>query len=200
MSFLKGPIKRKIQPPGYHIHPKYDLKKTREKLHGHKDEGEAQLPLTAMIDMFSTLVIFLIMNFSATGEVFFISKDVKLPDAQHSRPMESLPLISITNAGVVLEAEKIGDNPVYLEEKDANLPLLKAKLQQIRILMQTIRPDEPFKGQVNIQADVNTPIVYVKRVMNTLISEGWNGINFAVRGNGEAMPEDSTDLSSESAE
>lgn len=200
MSFLaRGPIKSIIVTPGYHLHPKYDMKKTRERLHGagaHR-EADAHLPLTAMIDMFSTLVIFLIMNFSATGEVFFISKDVKLPDAQHSRTMESLPLISITRQGVILEAEKIGDNPVYLQEKDANLPLLKAKLQQIRILTQTIHPDEKFKGEVNIQADVNTPIVYVKRVMNTLISEGWTGINFAVRGTGSGSS-GSADLSSES--
>lgn len=197
MSFLKGPIKRTIQPPGYHIRPKYDMKKIREKLTSHTTELQAHLPLTAMIDMFSTLVIFLIMNFSATGEVFFISKDVKLPEATYSRPMESLPLISITRSGVILEAEKIGDNPVYLEEKDANLPKLKLKLQQIRILSQTIRPDEPFKGQVNIQADINTPVVYIKRVMNTLISEGWNGINFAVRGNSEGIPMEALDLSSE---
>jgi biopolymer transport protein ExbD len=190
MSFIKGSIHRKIKAPGYHIRPKYDLRKLREKLWNHqKKEGEAALPLTAMVDMFSVLIIFLIMNFSATGEIFFISKDLKLPAANHGNALESLPLISITKDAVVLEAEKTGDNPVYLEEKDENLPRLRLKLQQLRILGQTIHPDQAFKGEVNIQADVNTPIVYVKRVMNTLISEGWTGINFAVQGSNSERPQ-----------
>ncbi len=186
MAFVKGSVARIIKAPGYHIRPQYDLHKLREKLWGHKKEGEPSLPLTAMIDMFSVLIIFLIMNFSATGEIFFISKDVKLPTANHGTPLESLPLISVTKDAVIFEAEKTGDNPVYLEEKDENLPRLRLKLQQMRILDQTIHPDRPFKGEVNVQADVNTPIIYVKRVMNTLISEGWTGINFAVRGGDSA--------------
>jgi biopolymer transport protein ExbD len=190
MAFVKGSIHRKIEAPGYHITPKYDLHKLREKLyHYAKKDFDAALPLTAMVDMFSVLIIFLIMNFSATGEIFFISKDLKLPSAAHATQLESLPLISITKDAVILEAEKTAENPVYLEEKDENLPRLRLKLQQLRILQQTIHPDQPFKGEVNIQADINTPIVYVKRVMNTLITEGWTGINFAVQGTGSGKPE-----------
>ncbi len=182
MKNLKGHHGRVIAPPGYHIKPKYDLhflRKKRQK--GHKKFNDG-LNLTAMIDMFSILVVFLIMNFSSTGEIFFISKDVKLPEAAHARPIENAPLISIVGNSVTLEAEKLGDNPVYLEEKDANLPRLKSKLQQMRIMAQAVNPGQPFKGQVNVQADVKTPVIYIKRVMNTLISEGWTGVNFAVTG------------------
>jgi biopolymer transport protein ExbD len=184
MGNLKGSQKRLIQPPGYHLHPKYDLHFLRHKLYGGpKGHDEADLPLTSMVDMMSILVVFLLMNFSSTGEVFFLSKGVKIPDAKHGRLMESLPLISILKDGVTLDSEKIGDAEVKMEGLDntATLPLLRARLQQIRILHQTLRPNEPFKGAVNIQADESTPVNKIKEVMAALIQEGWTGINFAVR-------------------
>lgn len=191
MKYLKGHHSRVINPPGYHIHPKYDLHFFRHKRHkSHKKPFNDSLNLTAMIDMFSILVVFLIMNFSSTGEIFFISKDIKLPEANHARPIDNAPLISIVGNTITLEAEKLGENPVYLEEKDVNLPRLKSKLQQMRIMAEAVSPGQPFKGQVNVQADVNTPVVYIKRVMNTLISEGWTGVNFAVQGaDGSTPPE-----------
>lgn len=172
-----------IVKPGYHIKPKYDLHGLRDKIYG--DGGKhgviVELPLTSMIDMFTILVIFLLMNFSATGEIFFIQKNLKLPEAAHARPLESAPLITVTATGVTLEAQQVGDNPLTVQESDQNMPRLSAALKQIRIIEETIHPGEPFKGLVNIQADEKTPLIYIKRVMQTCILEGWNGINFAVR-------------------
>ena len=45
---------------------------------------------------------------------------------------------------------------------------------------EAIYPDRDFAGRVNLQADENTAVVYIKRVMNTLIESGWTNINFAV--------------------
>jgi len=172
-----------IIKPGYHLRPKFDLKKFREHVSGEGRKSViVELPLTSMIDMFTILVIFLLMNFSSTGEIFFIQKNIVLPVASHARPLESAPLISITTQGVTMEAQNVGDNPLSVTESDQNLPKLAAALRQIRIMEETIHPGEPFKGNVNIQADEKIPLVYVKRVMQTCITEGWNGINFAVRG------------------
>ncbi len=181
MAF-KTSIRRIVNAPGYHIHPKYDLKALRKRLHGgHGKQQIGDLPLTSMIDMFSMLCIFLLMNFASTGEVFFISKNLKLPEASHSRPIESHPLITITPTSVTLDAEKVGDRNISMEEKSGDLEQLRRALARIKALQEQAHPDKPFKGNVNIQADENTPIVHIKRVMNSLISEGWTGINFAVR-------------------
>src|SRR5438552_489597 len=139
--------KRTIVKPGYHLKPKYDLKGLRKHLHhGTPPSIIVELPLTSMIDMFTILVIFLLMNFSATGEIFFIQKNIKLPEATHIRPLESAPLISVSTQGVTLEAQNVGDNPLKLEESDQNLPKLAAALKQIKAIEETIHPGEAFKG------------------------------------------------------
>lgn len=189
MAEIKGSLRRTILSPGYHISPEYDLPGLRLRMYGsQKKDTNVVLPLTSMIDMFSTLVIVLLLNFSATGEVFFVSKDMTLPEAENAQPLEGLPLISISSEGVSLDAEKVGDNPLHIEESDQNLPKLKSALQKIRILEETTHPDKPFVGKVNIQADEGTAVIYIKRVMNTLISEGWTQINFATNPAAEPPP------------
>lgn len=171
-----------VTKPGYHLKPKYDLHALRMiRMKDEKNLSIPELPLVSLIDMFTILVIFLLMNFSATGEIFFIQKNIVLPEAKHAHPIASAPLISVTTAGVTLETEKVGDNPIKLEESDQRLPKLAQALRDIKAMQMAERPSEPFKGNVNIQADESTPLVYIKRVMQTCIQEGWTGINFAVR-------------------
>ncbi len=182
MADVKGTIGRVIQSPGYHLAPKYDLPYLRGKLNsGGKRAFDAVLPLTSMIDMFSLLVIFLLLNFSATGEIFYVNNNLKIPIAEHGHVLESLPIISITPKGVIFDAQGAGSKRFHIEERDPNLPQLKSMLQRIRNMEQTVNRNPAFRGGVNIQADEKTSIIYVKRVMNILISEGWTNISFAVR-------------------
>lgn len=184
MAEVKGSLKRLVESPGYHIRPRYDMSYWRAKISdsgGGESSGEHLLPLAPMVDMFSMLVVFLIINFTSTGEIFFVKMDGKLPLASHGRDIESLPVISVTKNAVIFDMEKVADNPLHLEEKDQELPRLRETLRKIHALDDSMKLKRPFKGAVNIQADESTPIIYVKRVMNALISEGWTGINFAVR-------------------
>ena len=169
--------------PGYHIEPKYDLKGLRKKInHSQGRDFDVVLPLTSMIDMFSMLVIFLLLNFSATGEAFFVNKNIKMPDASNARPLESLPLISITKSSVTLDADVLERDGEDISLRDPEMPGLVAALGRLKALQNNLRSGglKP-KTQINIQADQNTPVLYVKRVMTILINEGFTGINFAVR-------------------
>ncbi|HYQ81724.1 MAG TPA: biopolymer transporter ExbD, partial [Anaeromyxobacteraceae bacterium] len=48
---------------------------------GGRKNTNAELNVVPMVDMMTMLVIFLLQQFSATGEVLFMQKDIKLPDA-----------------------------------------------------------------------------------------------------------------------
>lgn len=183
MSSTKGSFKRIIKTPDNHITPKWDLHGLRQRLNAKGSKSQVMnLNLTPFIDLFSVLVIFLILNYSTTGEIFFISKNLKLPETEHSHPLESKPLITITDSAVIFDSQEVGKNTVHIEEYDQlNMPQLRQALQQAKIFHQNLRPNQEFKGEVNIQADTGISIVYIKRVMNTLISEGWSGINFATK-------------------
>lgn len=184
---IKSNVDRVIESPGYHIKPKYDMVglRLRRSRDGSKDTNVV-LPLTSMIDMFSMLVVFLIMNFSSTGEAFYKFNNIKLPKVSNAQEIESLPLVSISKDTVTFNVERVGNNPLNMTEKDRDLPRLRMALRKVKSFKEALNPDKPFKGRVNIQADKDTAVVYVKRVMTTLIEEGWNEINFLATPSGEA--------------
>src|SRR5207245_11407181 len=71
-----------------------------------KKSGYAGLMLTSLVDMFTIIVIFLLQNFSATGEII-LSKDIKLPDAQHGAALEVAPMIAISGEAVTFQAKMV---------------------------------------------------------------------------------------------
>jgi len=50
----------------------------------------AELNVVPMVDMMTMLVIFLLQQFSATGEVLYMQKDIRLPDAAALNSRSSL--------------------------------------------------------------------------------------------------------------
>src|SRR5437879_1042194 len=72
-----------------------------------KKTGQASLTLTSLIDVMVIMVIFLLMNFSANGEVLYMSKDIKLPDAYHGSMLERAPVISVSADAVTFDGRMI---------------------------------------------------------------------------------------------
>lgn len=166
--------------PGYHLRPKYDLHGLRERrTNEQKNHIATELPLTSMIDMFSILVIYLLMNFSATGDIFFINKQLALPKASSTNPLKTGPLISLVGEGFVLnlpkEYEREGGGEIG--DSDLNLPNITATLTQLKAANQG-NPD--LENRVNIQAGEETPIGDVKKAMAASMRAGWTNINFVV--------------------
>src|ERR671927_1470362 len=69
----------------------------------------AELNVVPMVDMMTMLVIFLLQQFSATGEVLYMQKDIKLPDARHGQQIEVAPVIAVSGAQVVVSGQKVAD-------------------------------------------------------------------------------------------
>ncbi len=180
---LKGYSARLIQVPGYHLHPQYDLVHTRHVLDERKSKKKSfHLNLAPMVDMFSILVIYLIMNFSANGDAFFMSKPVNLPRASKGVVLQSFPLISVVKNKIVFDAESTeGGAPLYVEEiNDQQSPKLRDMLRKVAALERKISNSDKIRGQINLQADKDASVEEVKKVMRILIDEGWTGINFIV--------------------
>ncbi len=145
----------------------------------------AELNVVSMVDMMTMLVIFLLQQFSATGEVLFLQKDIKLPDAQHGQAIEVAPVVAISAAHVVVTGQKVAD--VADLEKDGgylNIPALEDRLRDEKKRWDFIHQNDPdrdknWKGDINIQADVKVPFRLVKRVMFSCSQAGYFNINFA---------------------
>lgn len=143
----------------------------------------AELNVVPMVDMMTMLVIFLLQQYSATGEVLYMQKDIRLPDARHGQMIEQAPTVAISAEQVVVAGQKVAD--VADLDRDAgylNIPALEEKLREDRKRWDFIHQSDPnrkWEGIVNIQADQKVPFRIVKRVMYSCGVAGYFNLNFA---------------------
>ena len=181
-----SPSAEKIVKLGYHIRPKYDLHGLRQRRTGdQRGHVATELPLTSMIDMFSILVIYLLMNFSATGDVFFMAKPgVKLPAAERASPLESAPLISYSKGVYFLDAIDPNQKQIEVMDNSHNLVRITAALKKLEVETKAAAAasngKSSFDAKINLQADENVPLLYIKRAMVAATSAGWTSMNFVV--------------------
>src|SRR5512142_1879935 len=76
-----------------------------------KKATNAELNVVPMVDMMTMLVIFLLQQFSSTGEVLYMQKDIKLPEARHGQIIEIAPVVAISAGQIVVTGVKVADIP-----------------------------------------------------------------------------------------
>jgi biopolymer transport protein ExbD len=151
-------------------------------LRGRKSTN-AELNVVPMVDMMTMLVIFLLQQFSSTGEVLYMQKDIKLPNAQHGQMIEIAPVVAISAEQIVVTGVKVADIPDL--DRDSgylNIPALEERLRDEKKRWEFIHkadPDSKWDGIVNIQADKAVPFRIVKRVMYSCGVAGYYNVNFA---------------------
>src|ERR1700733_10002961 len=88
----------------------------------------AELSLTSMVDMFTILVVFLLMNYSSTGEIIYIPKDVKLPKASQTKELKPAHIVTLTQTDVVLDKETVASLADVKAQKDWMITKLHDRL------------------------------------------------------------------------
>ena len=147
----------------------------------------ASLNLTAMVDIFTTLVVFLLANFSATGEILFMTKEIQLPKAQSTAEILRAPVISISSAAVSLEGERVYFTEEASRADVSTLSDITYQLQEMRKTEEILHPGQLFKGTIVLQCDEKIEFNVIRKVMYAAAAAGYVDINYAVisRGAGE---------------
>ena len=156
-----------------------------------KKATNAELNVVPMVDMMTMLVIFLLQQFSSTGEVLYMQKDIKLPDARHGQMIEIAPVVAVSAQQIVVTGVKVADIPDL--DRDSgylNIPALEERLRDEKKRWDFIHQNDPsqkWDGLVNIQADRKVSFRIVKRVMYSCGVAGYFTINFAALDAGSGM-------------
>ena len=155
-----------------------------------KKATNADLNVVPMVDMMTMLVIFLLQQYSSTGEVLYMQKDIKLPTASHGQIIDVAPVVAISPGEVVITGVKVAD--IADLDRDGgylNIPALEERLRDEKKRWDFIHQQDPNKkweGEVNIQADKTVPFRIVKRVMYSCGVAGYFNLNFAALDAGSA--------------
>ncbi len=141
------------------------------------------LRLTAMIDMFTILLVFLLMSFSVEGEIMSVAKDLHLPESTAQTPPKAAPILVVTNEWIILDGTPVEKVATVLSQQDNIINPLKTQLQQIRSFSENLEQLDAnmrFKGNIAIQGDKEIPFGLLKKIMFTCGQVGFNDMLLAV--------------------
>jgi biopolymer transport protein ExbD len=142
----------------------------------------AELNVVPMVDMMTMLVIFLLQQFSATGEVLYMQKDIKLPDAHHGQMIEVAPVVTISANEITVVGKKVADIADLERDSYLNIPGIEEGLRDEKKkweFMHQRDQDKQWKGVVNVQADGGVPYRIVRRVLHSCEVAGYSNHNLA---------------------
>jgi biopolymer transport protein ExbB len=182
-------VRKPIKEPHAHLMENIGLLKAKGQGRGKKTTF-ASLQLTPLIDMFIVLVIFLLLNFSATGEIVAADKNIKLPFASKVEQLQRVPIVSISNMpdhptrGIVaLEGREVATVAELDEDTgpDWKIPKLTTQLEHRKNRWNQTNPDRPFEGRVIVQCDQDIDFRVIKKIMYSAGLAGYGNLMLAVQ-------------------
>lgn len=169
-----------------------------------KREAVAVLQLTAMVDMFTVLVVFLLQNYATTNQILPMEDSVALPDAAAVKELKPSNVVVLSEeGGVRMNNQQVATFADVKANEDWLLTTLKTAVEdaikqgeekkkslgnQIRAAVSDAKGDDgkPKEEEVDdfrkitIQADKLVDFLSVKKIMYTVTEAGIYEINFAV--------------------
>jgi len=170
-----------IHKPGRRLMHKVPLRYVWNKVAGHGGRSpSAGLNLVSFIDFLVVTVIFLLMSFSASGEVA-VDKNVKLPKAENVDDMIDAPMVSVNGNQILVDGVQAGSTRSIeelgrLQKIDELFAVLKSK----RELWKQVQPNKPFPGVCILQIDSAVSALVVKSVFQTAAFAGYPNVSFMV--------------------
>jgi biopolymer transport protein ExbD len=140
----------------------------------------AALNLTSLMDVFTILVFFLLVN-SASTEVLETPKQLVLPaSVVEEKPRETV-VIFISSTEVIVQGERVALIQDILAAGGQNVAAIGERLSQVneRVIGLNTRAVANSR-EVTILADRSVPFSVIKKVMSTCTSQGFERISLAV--------------------
>jgi biopolymer transport protein ExbD len=153
---------------------------------GGRKATDVSISLVPFIDFLIVLVVFLLMSFSASGELLAQQPNLRMPDAVNAVMLEPQPVIAINPQVVTIDGRRVGDTQSLAAGPQLErIEALVQDLEQQKLNWSVLHPQEPFPGAVILQADQSIDFRVIKKVMFSSAQAGYANISFAVNKKGD---------------
>lgn len=147
-----------------------------------KQRTMLKLNLAAMLDIMIILLFFLIKNYSATGNVVRIPKDVNLPLSESENNNTTGVHVQVSPTNIWVDDTTVLDvntatNKSYDQDGRRILPLYDELVKKRETIMQIQKSAEgnstQFSGNVNLVIDKSIKYNYIKKILHTCAEAGF---------------------------
>jgi len=145
-----------------------------------KRQKQPGLNLVSLMDVFTILVFFLLVN-SSSSDVLEPPKQIKLPDSVvETKPRETV-VVMVTEEAILVQGEAVALISDVMESKSPIIEDVKNRLvqQRKRVIGVSTKTVAESK-EVTILAHRTIPFKLLKKVMSSCTSAGYGKISLAV--------------------
>ena len=139
-----------------------------------------KMNLTSLMDVFTILVFFLLVN-SGSVELVEAPKNVQLPESRvEAKPRETV-VIFISPEDVLVQGEVVARTADILSSNSDLVEPVTARLAEMKesiVGPSTMAAAE--SQEVTILADKSVPFIVIRKVMSTCTGEGYENVSLAV--------------------
>lgn len=140
----------------------------------------ASLHLVSLMDVFTILVFFLLVN-SSSSDVLEPPKSIKLPDSVvDTKPRETI-VVMVTPENVLVQGTVVASTQDVINSKQSVIPAIRDRLieQKTRVIGFKTKAVAESK-EITVLADRSLPFKLLKKVMSSCTSAGYGKISLAV--------------------
>lgn len=139
------------------------------------------LNLVSLMDIFTILVFFLLVN-SSEVEVLPSAKDVQLPESIAETKARDSLVVTVTDTQILVQGRVVGRIDEIMARDGLVIPELRAELvlQAGREILSSAGSDAAANREVTIMGDKEIPYHLLKRVMATCTDADYGRLSLAV--------------------
>ncbi|WP_348981402.1 biopolymer transporter ExbD [Thalassotalea sp. Y01] len=169
---------------------KKSVRAKRMARHHQRLSKTSKLSLVSLMDIFTILVFFLMVNASDV-QVLQNNKEIELPKSLSKETAEDNLIITINTNVVLLQGRKVADTQELIDNEDVIVDELLKELEYQRNRRTDLTEEELANGlSVNIMADKTVAYSLLKKIMQTSANAGYTNISLAVEQTYGASDED----------
>jgi len=154
----------------------------------HKRFGSGGLNLVSLMDIFTILVFFLLVN-SSNVQQLPSSKAVKLPESSAQQLPEETVIVLVNNEQILVQGRLIDNVSRVLTSQETIIPSL-LKEMQFQAQNSWQQGDEEQGLDVTVMGDKKIPYKLLRKILATLSQANYTNISMAVtkRSNSDSQP------------
>jgi biopolymer transport protein TolR len=148
--------------------------------HHKRNKGAVALNLVSLMDIFTILVFFLLVN-SSSVETLPNAKELQLPESIAEQKAKETVVIIIGETDLIVQGTPVAKIADILATKGNDIPALREALlsQNDRVLRRDAQEDIAAR-EVTIMGDKDIPYRLLKKVMATCTESDYGQISLAV--------------------
>ena len=154
-----------------------------------RDGGTLDLNLVSLIDIFTILIFFLMLNLGV-AEILPTRASIDLPEAR----VQALPapgvVVMVGRDGIAVDGRPVAELPTAdagdIHAAAGAIPALVQALQQVQATHPTTQASSTtaaaaLRRRVTVMADRSVPFAQLRRVMTSCAEAGFTDVSFAVQ-------------------